>query len=209
MFGISGPANPYKEDMYKGRLEAFSDGVMAIIMTVMVLELKDPLQPSWEALQACAPVLSSYVLSFVYIGIYWSNHHHMLQSVKHVNGTVLWANHHLLFWLSLIPCTTSWMGSTHFSRVPVACYGIVLLANSVAYFILTRALIGANGRDSALAQAIGRDRKGYASSGLYFLAVLIAYWLPFASCAIYVLVALIWLAPDKRIERWLLNESES
>jgi len=184
----------------KQRLEAFSDGVIAIIITVMVLEMKVPQGADRAALRPLIPVLLSYVLSFVFLGIYWSNHHHLLQAVRHVNGRVLWANLHLLFWLSLTPFVTSWMGENHFAAWPVAVYGAVLLLAAVAYFILTRELIALHGRDSTLAAALGSDMKGKASLVLYAAAIPLAFWHPWIACALYVLVAVLWLIPDRRIE---------
>ena len=189
--------------MTKNRLEAFSDGVIAIIITIMVLELRAPHDPELAALNPLVPVFFSYLLSFVYIGIYWSNHHHMLYAVEHVNGGVLWANLHLLFWLSLVPFVTSWMGETHFARVPVALYGVVLLLASIAYLILSRRLIALHGRNSLLATAVGRDFKGLISTAIYLVAIPIALVSRWPACALYVLVAIIWLAPDRRIERTL------
>ncbi len=186
--------------MGKQRLEAFSDGVIAIIITVMVLEMKVPQGADRAALRPLIPVLLSYVLSFVFLGIYWSNHHHLLQAVRHVNGRVLWANLHLLFWLSLTPFVTSWMGENHFAAWPVAVYGAVLLLAAVAYFILTRELIALHGRDSTLAAALGSDMKGKASLVLYAAAIPLAFWHPWIACALYVLVAVLWLIPDRRIE---------
>jgi len=184
----------------KQRLEAFSDGVIAIIITVMVLEMKVPQGADRAALRPLIPVLLSYVLSFVFLGIYWSNHHHLLQAVRHVNGRILWANLHLLFWLSLTPFVTSWMGENHFAAWPVAVYGAVLLLAAVAYFILTRELIALHGRDSTLAAALGSDLKGKASLVLYAAAIPLAFWHPWIACALYVLVAVLWLIPDRRIE---------
>jgi uncharacterized membrane protein len=189
--------------MNKNRLEAFSDGVIAIIITIMVLELRVPHGSDLTALKPLLPVFLSYVLSFVFLGIYWSNHHHMLHAVQHVNGAVLWANLHLLFWLSLVPFTTAWMGENHFARGPVALYGAVLLFASIAYFILSRALISLHGKESVLATAVGRDFKGQISTLLYLVAIPLAvvrWWL---ACALYVLVAIIWLVPDRRIEKTL------
>ena len=186
--------------MGKQWLEAFSDGVIAIIITVMVLEMKVPQGADRAALRPLIPVLLSYVLSFVFLGIYWSNHHHLLQAVRHVNGRVLWANLHLLFWLSLTPFVTSWMGENHFAAWPVAVYGAVLLLAAVAYFILTRELIALHGRDSTLAAALGSDMKGKASLVLYAAAIPLAFWHPWIACALYVLVAVLWLIPDRRIE---------
>lgn len=189
--------------MTKNRMETFSDGVIAIIITIMVLELRVPHGSDLAALKPLVPVLLSYVLSFVFLGIYWSNHHHMLHAVEHVNGGVLWANLHLLFWLSLVPFVTSWMGENHFGRWPVAVYGIVLLFASIAYFILSRALISLHGRDSVLATAVGRDFKGLISTVIYLVAIplaLVRWWL---ACALYVLVTIMWLVPDRRIEKTL------
>ena len=189
--------------MTKGRLEAFSDGVIAIIITIMVLELKVPHSPDLEALRPLVPVLFSYVLSFVFMGIYWNNHHHLLHAVKHVDGRVLWANLYLLFWLSLVPFVTAWMGETHFQAVPVFAYGVVLLMSGTAYYILSRALIARHGPDSVLARAIGADRKGVASLVIYSLALLAAVFDPRVSLVLYHVVAVMWLVPDRRIERHL------
>ncbi len=194
--------------MSKTRLEAFSDAVIAIILTIMVLELRPPHEVSLAALRPLVPVFLSYVLSFVYLGIYWNNHHHMLQAVQRVNGGILWANMHLLFWLSLIPFTTAWMGETGFAGPPVVVYGAVLLLAGVAYFILSRSLIRHHGRDSKLSQAVGADFKGKASVVFYAAAIGLAYVHEGIALAIYVLVALMWLVPDKRIER-TLSSSES
>lgn len=191
--------------MQKGRLEAFSDGVIAIIITIMVLELKVPHEPSWTALHPLIPVFLSYVLSFVYVGIYWNNHHHLLQAVRHVNGSILWANLHLLFWLSLFPFATAWMGENHFAALPVALYGIVLLLAAIAYFILTRILIAHHGRDSTLAAAIGNDFKGKISMVIYAIAVILAFVAPWVACLLYVSVAVLWLIPDRRIEKTLIS----
>ena len=189
--------------MGKGRLEAFSDGVIAIIITIMVLELKVPHDTGLDALWPLAPVLGSYALSFVFVGIYWNNHHHLLQAARSIDGRILWANLHLLFWLSLIPFCSGWMGENHFAQVPVALYGAVLLMCGVAYYILSRALIALHGRDSTLAVAIGRDRKGIVSLVLYVAAIILAFFSTAAALAIYVLVAAIWLIPDRRIEKVL------
>jgi len=189
--------------MTTNRMEAFSDGVIAIIITIMVLELRVPHESSLTALQPLIPVLLSYLLSFIYIGIYWSNHHHLLHAVDRVNGRILWANLHLLFWLSLVPFVTAWMGENHFQRVPVAVYGVVLLAASIAYYILTRALIALHGLTSTLATAVGKDFKGRVSTAIYIVGIpcaLLKWWLGFG---LYVLVAIIWLVPDRRIERSL------
>ena len=189
--------------MTKGRLEAFSDGVIAIIITIMVLELKVPHSADLEALRPLVPVLFSYVLSFVFMGIYWNNHHHLLHAVKHVDGRVLWANLHLLFWLSLVPFVTAWMGETGFRAVPVFAYGVVLLMSGTAYFILSRALIARHGPDSVLAIALGKDRKGVASLAIYALALVAAVFDPRVSLVLYHVVAVMWLVPDRRIERHL------
>src|SRR5215203_1858556 len=191
--------------MGKGRLEAFSDGVLAIIITIMVLELKVPHGTDLGALTSLIPVLLSYVLSFIYIGIYWSNHHHLLHAVRHVNGRILWANLHLLFWLSLIPFVTGWMGENHFAAWPVAFYGEVLLFAAIAYFILTRVLISYHGRDSALAKALGKDFKGKVSVVFYAAAIPLSFVNSWFACALYVLVAVMWLIPDRRIERSLAD----
>jgi len=186
--------------MGKARLEAFSDGVIAIIITIMVLELKVPHGDTIEVLMPLWPVFLSYVLSFVYIGIYWNNHHHMLHAVKHVNGAILWSNSHLLFWLSLTPFTTAWMGENHFAPIPVAVYGMGLLMNAVAYTILVRTLIKRHGRDSEFTSRIGSDVKGKVSLALYALAVALSFVNSWISLAIYFGVAMIWLVPDRRFE---------
>ncbi|MGC3981677.1 MAG: TMEM175 family protein [Steroidobacteraceae bacterium] len=193
--------------MGKGRLEAFSDGVIAIIITIMVLELKVPHEATLSALQELLPVFLSYVLSFIYVGIYWNNHHHMLHAIKHVNGRILWANLHLLFWLSLIPFVTGWMGENHFVAMPVALYGVVLLGAAIAYYILAHALIARHGQDSPLAIAMGKDFKGKISPVFYIGAIVLAFINVWLACALYVAVALIWLVPDLRIER-VLNKAE-
>jgi uncharacterized membrane protein len=187
--------------MHKTRLEAFSDGVLAIIITIMVLELKVPHGESAQTLLPLLPVFLSYVLSFLYVGIYWNNHHHMLQAAKRVTGGVLWANLHLLFWLSLFPFVTAWMGENHFAAVPSALYGTVLLLAGVAYWILAHAIVAAEGPDSLLAKAIGKDRKGTLSVVAYAVAIPLAFVDPWLAQAIYVGVALTWLVPDRRIER--------
>jgi TMEM175 potassium channel family protein len=186
--------------MGKGRLEAFSDGVLAIIITIMVLEMKVPHGVSLDVLGPLIPVFLSYVLSFIYLGIYWSNHHHLLHAVRHVNGRILWANLHLLFWLSLIPFVTGWMGENHFAAWPVAFYGAVLLFAAIAYFILTRVLIAYHGRDSTLAKALGKDFKGKVSVLFYAVAIPLSFVNSWLACALYVLVAVMWLIPDRRIE---------
>jgi uncharacterized membrane protein len=194
--------------MHKSRLEAFSDGVIAIIITIMVLELKVPHDTTLEALRPLVPVFLSYVLSFVFVGIYWNNHHHMLQAAQHVNGATLWANLHLLFWLSLIPFGTAWMGENHFEALPVALYGTLLLMCGVAYTILSRVLIARHGSGSALARAVGKDRKGLASLAIYACAVPTAFFSPALACALYVIVAVMWLIPDQRIERNLAPKAD-
>ena len=191
--------------MGKSRLEAFSDGVIAIVITIMVLELKVPHAPTVQALAPLLPVFLSYVLSFVYLGIYWNNHHHMLHTVTHVSGGVLWANLHLLFWLSLLPFATGWMGENHFTALPSALYGFVLLMAAIAYWILQQRLIALDGPDSALKRAVGGDWKGKLSPVLYAAAIALSFVATPVALAIYVLVALAWLVPDRRIERVLPN----
>ena len=186
--------------MNKGRLEAFSDGVIAIIITIMVLEMKVPHGEDLAALKPLIPVLLSYVLSFAFVGIYWNNHHHMLHASQLVNGPVLWANLHLLFWLSLVPFVTGWMGENHFARVPVALYGVVLLLSAIAYHILVRAILAAPGGNPVLAEAIGRDVKGKISPVIYVVAIPLSYVSPWIANGLYLLVALMWLVPDRRIE---------
>jgi uncharacterized membrane protein len=186
--------------MSKNRLEAFSDGVIAILITIMVLELKVPHGDDVTALLTVWPVLSSYVLSFVYLGIYWNNHHHMLLVTSRINGKILWANLHLLFWLSLVPFATGWMGENHFAPTPTAVYGVVLLLSGVAFLILERTIIASEGKDSKLARAVGKDWKGLASAGLYACAIPLAFVHQWIADAIYVLVALMWFIPDPRIE---------
>ena len=189
--------------MGKGRLEAFSDGVIAIIITIMVLEMEAPHSADWAALRPLVPVFTSYVLSFIFVGIYWNNHHHLLHTVQHVRGGLLWANTHLLFWLSLVPFTTRWMGETHFAAFPVALYGIVLLGAAVAFTILVRVIIVHHGKHSDLAIAVGEDRKGKVSLALYSLGIALSFFQPWAAFFLYVVVAVIWLVPDRRIERQL------
>jgi uncharacterized membrane protein len=192
--------------MPKGRLEAFSDGVLAIIITIMVLELHVPAnEADFSALRPLWPVFLSYVLSFVYIGIYWNNHHHMLQAAHRVDGRALWANLHLLFWLSLVPFGTTWMGQNDLASAPTAVYGAVLLMASIAYFILARSLVWIHGEGSPLATAIGSDTKGRISAGLYLLGVVVALVLPWVAFGIYALVAVIWVVPDRRIVRALAS----
>ena len=187
--------------MKTSRLEAFSDGVLAIIITIMVLELKVPRGTDWAALRPVIPALLSYVLSFVYVGIYWNNHHHMLQACQKVNGRVLWANLHLLFWMSLVPVVTGWMGENHGATIPVALYGAVLLLTGIAYTILARSLIALHGEDSPLAVALGRDYKGKLSLGLYAAAIVLSFVNTWIALAIYGAIAVVWMAPDPRIER--------
>jgi uncharacterized membrane protein len=196
--------------MSKGRLEAFSDGVLAVIITIMVLEMKSPRSTSLAALKPVIPVFFSYLLSFVYIGIYWNNHHHLLHATQHVNGATLWANLHLLFWLSLVPFATDWIGENHLDSLPnaiylaswpIAIYGIILLMAGIAYYILTKTLIRLHGQGSTLAVSIGRDRKGIASIVLYAIAIPLAFVQPWIAGAFYIIVAIMWLVPDRRIER--------
>ena len=187
--------------MSKSRLEAFSDGVIAIIITIMVLEFKVPHEATWQALIPVAPVFLSYALSFVFVGIYWSNHHHLLQVVEHVNGRVLWANLHLLFWLSLTPFVTGWLGENKFAAVPAALYGVVLLCAAIAYFILARSLLSIHSPDSVLATALGADFKGKVSMVIYLAAIPLAFVRSWLACGLYILVAVMWLVPDRRIEK--------
>jgi uncharacterized membrane protein len=186
--------------MSTGRMEAFSDGVIAILITVMVLELPTPHGTTWAALHEALPVLLTYVLSFVYLGIYWNNHHHMLQATERINGRVLWANLHLLFWLSLFPFSTGWMGENHLASLPTAAYGGVMLMAAIAYFILQTVIVREQGPDSPLRTALGRDMKGKASPVIYAAAIPLAYVSSWASISLYVVVALIWLIPDRRLE---------
>lgn len=192
--------------MGKGRLEAFSDGVIAIIITIMVLELKTPHGDTLTALLPSLPAFLSYVLSFIYLGIYWSNHHHMLMAAQRVNGGILWANLHLLFWLSLIPFTTAWMGENHFTAIPTAVYGFVLLFCAIAYFILQYAIMCEHGVESPLARAIGRDRKGKASLVFYLAAIAASMLEPHMAQVLYFVVAGMWLVPDRRIEKTLKSD---
>ena len=189
--------------MPKGRLEAFSDGVLAIIITIMVLELRVPHGGGLTALRPLLPTFLSYILSFVYLGIYWNNHHHMLQATKRVNGVILWANLHLLFWLSLFPFVTAWTGQNHFAAVPTAIYGVVLLLAGIAYYLLQTAILRAEGSDSLLARAVGSDFKGKVSPICYAAAIPLAFVSPWIANGLYVAVALMWLVPDSRIERLL------
>jgi uncharacterized membrane protein len=198
--------------MNKGRLEAFSDGVIAIIITIMVLDMKVPNSihgADIKSLLPLLPVFLSYILSFVYVGIYWNNHHHTMQAVSSVNGAILWANTHLLFWLSLIPFVTAWMGENHFARWPVTFYGVVLLMNAVAYGILMFTLIRHHGKNSLLAKAIGKDWKGNISITLYAIAIAVSWLNSTVSFALYVLVACIWFIPDKRIEKKIVSDEPS
>lgn len=194
--------------MKKGRLEAFSDGVLAIIITIMVLELKVPHGTDFDSLEPLFPVFISYILSFIYIGIYWNNHHHMMQTVEKVSGGVLWANLHLLFWLSLIPFVTGWMGENHFAAIPVALYGVVLLMAAIAFLILQKIILSVHGNDSILSKAVGHDFKGKISPVLYLVGIVSTYFNSWIGCALYVLVAIIWLVPDRRVEKALV-ESET
>jgi uncharacterized membrane protein len=189
--------------MGKGRVEAFSDGVIAVIITIMVLELKPPHEASLDALWPLVPSLLTYVVSFVFVGIYWNNHHHMLQAAPHIDGRVLWANLHLLFWLSLVPFVTSWVGENPVAQVPTALYGIVLLMGGVAWLVLQRSLVRVNGEDSMLARAVGADTKGKASAVLYATAIALSFVKTWMADVIYVVVAMMWLVPDRRIERLL------
>jgi uncharacterized membrane protein len=186
--------------MNSNRLEAFSDGVLAIIITIMVLELKVPHGTDWNDLAPLLPVFLSYILSFIYIGIYWNNHHHMMHAVEKVSGGILWANLHLLFWLSLIPFVTGWVGENHFSELPMALYGAVLLMAALAYFILQNRILAVQGKDSLLAKALGKDLKGKASPIIYIIAIIASFYSTWIAGLLYILVALIWLIPDKRIE---------
>ncbi|HEU4724770.1 MAG TPA: TMEM175 family protein [Candidatus Eisenbacteria bacterium] len=189
--------------MTKGRLEAFSDGVLAIIITIMVLELKVPHGADLAALKPILPVALAYLLSFIYLGIYWNNHHHMFQAVKQVNGRILWANLHLLFWLSLIPVVTHWLGENYKAPIPVASYGVILIAAAIAYYILARALVAHHGPGSALETALGADFKGKISIVIYAVAIAASFAITWIACALYIVVAIMWLVPDPRIERTL------
>ena len=194
--------------MDKGRLEAFSDGVIAVVITIMVLEIKTPHGVTLDALAPVAPTFLGYVLSFVFVGIYWSNHHHMLHAAQHVNGRVLWANLHMLFWLSLVPVVTTWVGENPTAPLPTSVYGVVLLCAGVAYLLLSQALVAVNGKDSPLARAVGSDVKGKASAALYSAAIALSFVRAWIAQAIYVAVALMWLVPDPRIERELVGAGE-
>lgn len=191
--------------MTKGRLEAFTDGVLAIVITIMVLELKVPHGGNFDDLKPLFPVFGSYILSFIYVAIYWNNHHHMMQTVKHVTGSILWANMHLLFWLSLIPFVSGWMGENHFSSASVFLYGVVLLGAALAYFILQSLIIKSHGETSILAKALGKDLKGKISPVLYIVGIISAFFNVYISSFTFVLVAIIWLVPDRRIEKALKN----
>ena len=189
--------------MGKNRMEAFSDAVLAIIITIMVLEMKVPHGADFAALRPLLPVFLTYILSFIYLGIYWNNHHHMLHVTQHVSGAILWANLHLLFWLSLFPFVTGWMGENHFAVMPTVLYGVILLMAAVAYWILQQAIIARHGEESLLAKAVGRDLKGKLSPVLYVIAIFFAFFAPWVAGTLYVLVAALWLVPDRRIERAL------
>jgi uncharacterized membrane protein len=186
-------------------MEAFSDGVLAVIITIMVLELRAPHGADLTSLRPLVPIFLSYVLSFIFLGIYWSNHHHLLQAIQHVNGPILWANLHLLFWLSLIPFVTNWMGENHFASWPAALYGVVLLGAAIAYFILARTLVSLHGKESTIAIALGRDFKGKISMVIYALAIPLSFVRSWLACALYVFVAVMWLVPDRRIEKTLTH----
>jgi uncharacterized membrane protein len=195
--------------MTKGRLEAFTDGVIAILITILVLELRVPHGADFAALAPLAPTALSYVLSFIYLAIYWNNHHHLMHAVRHVDGRVLWANVHLLFWLSLVPFTTAWMGDNHFASLPVALYGGVLFMAAISYTILVRTLIARHGPNSTIARAVGSDRKGWLSLVAYATGVSVALASRWLALALYVAVAIMWLVPDRRIERILIEPAGS
>ena len=196
--------------MGKGRLEAFSDGVLAIIITIMVLEIKVPHGDMLEDLKPLLPIFMSYVLSFIYIGIYWNNHHHLMQVVHKVSGAVLWSNIHLLFWLSLVPFATAWMGENHFSKWPVILYGFILMMAGVAYYILAHSLTAIHGKESTLARAIGKDNKGIISVVLYITGIIVCLFIhPWAGFSLYVIVAAIWFIPDRRIEKKIKAEHKA
>jgi uncharacterized membrane protein len=192
--------------MNKGRLEAFTDGVIAVIITIMVLEMKVPHDVELSALSPVLPIFLTYVLSFIYVGIYWSNHHHMFHTVHRVDGVVLWANLNLLFWLSLIPFVTGWIGENHFHSTPVFAYGLVLLCSGLSYTLLTRSLLRIHEADSAFARGLGRDRKGYLSLVLYVVALAVAFWQPLLSCALYIAIACMWIVPDRRFEKLIVEK---
>ena len=187
--------------MTTNRLEAFSDGVLAIIITIMVLEMKVPHGADWEALRPIFPVFLTYVMSFIYLGIFWNNHHHMLHATDRINGAILWANLHLLFWLSLIPFVTGWMGENRFAPLPTATYGVVLLLAGVAYLILQTAIVSQQGKNAKLREAIGKDVKGRLSLAFYTVAIALAFWNQWVAIGLYIMVAFVWLVPDRRIER--------
>ena len=192
--------------MPKGRLEAFSDGVIAVIITIMVLELKAPPEGTLESLRALLPTFLGYVLSFLHVGIYWNNHHHLFQAVERINGRILWANLHLLFWLSLVPFVTSWMGESHYSRWPVVLYGGILMMSAMAYYLMTQSILAIHGPATKVVRAIGNDRKEKISLAIYVAAIVAAFWHPYLACAGYCLVAFLWLIPDRRIESVLSGE---
>ena len=204
---IISPSSVILAHMSKGRLEAFSDGVIAILITIMVLELHVPEGADWAALRGQAPIFLSYVLSFVFLGIYWNNHHHLFQAAKQVNGAALWANLHLLFWLSLIPFATGWMAENHAAPTPTAGFGVVLLMAGVAYYILQQMIVARQGRDSALARALGTDWKGHLSPLIYLAAIPLAFVNSWISNGLYALVAMLWLVPDRRLERVVRGET--
>ncbi len=187
--------------MDSGRLEAFSDGVLAILITIMVFELKVPVSESWSALKPLVPIFICYTLSFIYLGIYWNNHHHLLKACPRVNARIMWANLHLLFWLSLFPFVTGWMGQNHFTKAPTVLYGSVLLLAAMAYYLLQREIIAVQGSHSKLAASIGRDTKGRISPLLYLIGITLSFWVPHLGGAMYVIVAFIWLIPDRRLEK--------
>lgn len=187
--------------MDTGRLEAFTDGVMAVALTIMVLELDPPHVPEWNALLSQWPVALSYILSFIYVGLYWNNHHHMMRATERINGQVLWANLYWLFWMTLVPFTTAWMSETRFATVPVALYGFVLLMAAGGFLLLQRAIVVFNGSESALSRAVGHDAKGKLSLALYLAALAVVTWLPRLSCVLYAVVAVIWIVPDRRFEK--------
>jgi uncharacterized membrane protein len=193
--------------MSKSRLEAFSDGVLAIILTIMVLEMKSPQSPDFDALWKARALFLSYVLSFLYIGIYWNNHHHLFQVARSVDGRILWANLHLLFWLSLVPYLTGWLGQTEFAELPTAVYGFVLLMAGVAYYFLTKALVAHHGKDSAIAKGLGRDLKGMSSLLIYATAIGLAFVWAWVACVLYLVVALMWIVPDPRMVRVMRVET--
>ena len=195
-----------KKCMGKGRLEAFSDGVLAIIITIMVLEMKVPHGDDWASLKPLYPVFLSYVLSFMYVAIYWNNHHHMMHATHKIDGKVMWANNHLLFWLSLMPFASGWMGENHFTALPTALFGVILFMAGVAYYILEQSLLKIHGKESTLAKAVGNDLKGIISVVLYAIAIVVSFTQTWISLSIYTIVAIIWLIPDKRIENKIAEE---